>query len=43
MSESASVLRVAIGIVVVICLAAIGLFLLLDPSSLDVHVVYGDF
>ena len=35
--------RLAIGVVVLLCLVASALFLFLDPGSLDVHLVYGKF
>ena len=45
MSSSADpvAMRVAIAVVVLLCLLASGLFLFLDPGSLDVHLVYGKF
>lgn len=36
-------MRLAIGVVVLLCLVASGVFLFLDPGSLNVRLVYGDF
>lgn len=43
MSKRPMMMSITVGIVVLICLAACGLFLFLDPQSLDVRLVYGGF